>query len=78
MLTAMISTTVFGAFDVIFIHTGYSKLRLKIPMNREKAPFKLVYEKNLVGCRFVYEKSFGCMHEKNWDGRRFVYEKNLK
>ena len=66
MLAAMIGTTVFGAFDVIFIHTGYSKLRLKVPMNRETAPFILVYEKNLVGCRSVYEKSLDVCMKRIW------------
>ena len=33
-----------GAVDVIFIHTGNSKLRLEVPMKRKKAPFIFVFE----------------------------------
>ena len=57
-------------------------------MNRGKAPFNLVYEKNLVGCRFVYEKRLDeCMkqiwmeaglHMKGiWLGGGLFDEKNL-
>ena len=64
-----------GAFDVIFIHTVYTKLGLKVPMNRGKTPF-VVPEKNLVGYMLVYESSLDvCKKRVYW--RRFAKEKNL-